>query len=91
MDPRGGSVVWTEERAQRSEHVTREDGGYRPASRDAQRRRENEKVAFLAGHLAGKATFSPEQHPRRLDAGSSKSGSVFSRRIFKIFPGTALA
>src|SRR5690606_11603899 len=25
-----------------------------------------EKVAFLAGHLAGKATFSPEQHPRSL-------------------------
>jgi hypothetical protein len=21
------------------------------------------KVAFLAGHLAGKTTFSPEQHP----------------------------
>ncbi|GAA2890005.1 hypothetical protein GCM10010517_54260 [Streptosporangium fragile] len=48
------------------------------------------KVAFLAGHLAGKATFSPEQHPRQLDAAHSKSGSGFPRRFFKIFPGAAL-
>jgi hypothetical protein len=42
----------------------------------------NMKVAFLAGHLAGKTTFSPEQHPRQLDAGRPKSGSPVSSRFF---------
>ncbi|GAA3110786.1 hypothetical protein GCM10020001_031580 [Nonomuraea salmonea] len=44
------------------------------------------KVAFLAGHLAGKTTFSPEQHPRRLDAGGAEiwfpaSSKFFSERF----------
>jgi hypothetical protein len=40
------------------------------------------KVAFLAGHLAGKTTFSPEQHPRLLDAGERKFGSLLFSRFF---------
>jgi succinyl-diaminopimelate desuccinylase len=45
------------------------------------------KVALLAGHMTGRATFSPEQHPRRLDAGVAKSGSPVPGKFFKILPG----
>jgi len=48
-------------------------------------------VAFLAGHLAGKTTFSPEQHPRLLDAGVGARGSGtvprFFRRAAAVFRG----
>ncbi len=40
------------------------------------------KVALLAGHLAGKTTFSPEQHPRSVRRGLAE---IRFHGFFKIF------